>query len=125
MNSPKGFVRQKKIYHILSKRNKETSNVQCFDDMPVEILPDIHLGSTAQRCANRTLASPNKISGKKNLSQKLAPATMTQCESSWRELAFSKNFLFSAALCCAFGGGIWLHNVVNGHCDTPVATRTF
>ena len=35
-------VRQKKIYHVLSSRNKENTNVQYFDDdMPVEILPDM------------------------------------------------------------------------------------
>ena len=39
---PKYFVRQKKIYTILSSRNKECSNVDHFDeDMPVELLPDV------------------------------------------------------------------------------------
>jgi hypothetical protein len=37
-------VRQKKIYSILSSRNRECSNVQHFSDVPVEFLPDM-LGS--------------------------------------------------------------------------------
>ena len=36
------YVRQKKIYSILSSRNKECSNVDHFDnDMPIELLPDM------------------------------------------------------------------------------------
>ena len=36
------LVRQKKIYSILSTRNKDCSNVDHFDDdMPVELLPDL------------------------------------------------------------------------------------
>ena len=34
-------VRQKKIYSVLSSRNRECSNVGHFDDVPVEFLPDI------------------------------------------------------------------------------------
>ena len=35
------YVRQKKIYSVLSSRNRECSNVGHFDDVPVELLPDI------------------------------------------------------------------------------------
>ena len=35
------YVRQKKIYSVLSSRNRECSNVGYFDDVPVEFLPDI------------------------------------------------------------------------------------
>ena len=35
------FVRQKKIYSVLSSRNRECSNVGHFDDVPVEFLPDM------------------------------------------------------------------------------------
>ena len=36
------YVRQKKIYYILSARNRSLSNVDHFDeDMPVELLPDM------------------------------------------------------------------------------------
>ena len=34
-------VRQKKIYSVLSSRNRECSNVQHFGDVPVEFLPDM------------------------------------------------------------------------------------
>ena len=34
-------ARQKKIYSILSARNRECSNVQYLDDVPVEFLPDM------------------------------------------------------------------------------------
>ena len=34
-------VRQKKVYSILSSRNRECSNAGHFDDVPVEILPDM------------------------------------------------------------------------------------
>eukprot|EP00571_Detonula_confervacea_P011998 CAMPEP_0172306308 /NCGR_PEP_ID=MMETSP1058-20130122/7406_1 /TAXON_ID=83371 /ORGANISM="Detonula confervacea, Strain CCMP 353" /LENGTH=206 /DNA_ID=CAMNT_0013018149 /DNA_START=122 /DNA_END=742 /DNA_ORIENTATION=+ len=34
-------VRQKKIYSLLSLRNRKWSNVQYFDDIPVELLPDM------------------------------------------------------------------------------------
>ena len=34
-------VRQKKIYSVLSSRNRECSNVQSMDDVPVEFLPDM------------------------------------------------------------------------------------
>lgn len=34
-------VRQKKIYSILSSRNNECSNVKHFDNVPVELLPDM------------------------------------------------------------------------------------
>lgn len=40
-------VRQQKIYHVLSSRNKECSNVQHLDDVPIEFLPDM-LGSIQQ-----------------------------------------------------------------------------
>lgn len=40
-------ARQKKIYSILSFRNSKGSNVQHFDDVPVEFLPDM-LGSIQQ-----------------------------------------------------------------------------
>ena len=33
--------RQKKIYHVLSSRNKECTNAQHFGDAPVEFLPDM------------------------------------------------------------------------------------
>ena len=35
------YVRKKKIYSVLSSRNRECSNVGHFDDVPVEFLPDI------------------------------------------------------------------------------------
>jgi len=35
------LVRQKKIYSILSKRNKSSSNVVHLEDVPVELLPDM------------------------------------------------------------------------------------
>jgi len=35
------FVRQKKIYSILSSRNRDCSNVEHFDNVPVELLPDM------------------------------------------------------------------------------------
>ena len=35
------FVRQKKIYSVLSLRNRNCSNVGHFDDVPVEFLPDM------------------------------------------------------------------------------------
>jgi len=35
------YVRQKKIYSVLSKRNRELSNVGHFEDVPVEILPNM------------------------------------------------------------------------------------
>ena len=45
------YVRQKKIYLILSQRNKNSSNVDHFDDdMPVELLPGVLL--TIQKFAN-------------------------------------------------------------------------
>jgi len=34
-------VRQKKIYSVLSSRNRDCSNVKHFEDIPVEILPDM------------------------------------------------------------------------------------
>jgi len=35
-------VRQKKIYHVISSRNRSMSNVDHFDDdMPIELLPDM------------------------------------------------------------------------------------
>ena len=34
-------LRQKKIYRVLSARNRECSNVQHFGDLPVEILPEM------------------------------------------------------------------------------------
>src|SRR6056300_1287377 len=34
-------VRQKKIYSVLSSRNRQCSNVGHFDDVPVEFLPDM------------------------------------------------------------------------------------
>ena len=40
-------VRQQKIYHVLSSRNKECSNVQHLDDVPIEFLPYM-LGSIQQ-----------------------------------------------------------------------------
>ena len=50
-------LRQKKIYNVLSERNRECSNVQHFGDLPVEILPemlasveqysDYHVGESA------------------------------------------------------------------------------
>ena len=50
-------VRQKKICHVLSFRNRECSNVKHFDDVPIEFLPDMltsiqqyseyHLGESA------------------------------------------------------------------------------
>ena len=33
--------RQKKIYRILSHRNRECSNVQHFSDVPIELLPEM------------------------------------------------------------------------------------
>ena len=45
------FVREKKIYSILSQRNKNSSNVDHFDDdMPVELLPVVL--ATIQKFAN-------------------------------------------------------------------------
>ena len=35
------WMRSKKIYSILSSRNRDNSNVKHFDDVPVEILPDM------------------------------------------------------------------------------------
>lgn len=35
------FVRQKKVYSILSDRNQRCSNVKYFEDVPVELLPEI------------------------------------------------------------------------------------
>ena len=35
------YVRQKKVYSILSRRNRNCSNVGHFDDVPVELLPDM------------------------------------------------------------------------------------
>ena len=35
------YVRQKKIYTVLSTRNRNCSNVGNFDDLPVELLPDM------------------------------------------------------------------------------------
>ena len=35
------YVRQKKIYSILSSRNRNCSNVDHFEDLPVELLPDM------------------------------------------------------------------------------------
>lgn len=35
------FVRQKKVYSILSDRNQSCSNVNYFEDVPVEFLPEI------------------------------------------------------------------------------------
>jgi len=35
------FVRQKKIYSVLSKRNRDCSNVKHFDEVPVELLPNM------------------------------------------------------------------------------------
>lgn len=35
------YVRQKKLYSILSSRNRECSNVGHFDDVPVELLPNM------------------------------------------------------------------------------------
>ena len=40
-NFGQAAVRQKKIYHILSSRNRECSNVQDLDDVPTEFLPDL------------------------------------------------------------------------------------
>ena len=40
-------VRQKKIYYMISERNRKCSNVQHFDRVPVEYLPDM-LGSIQQ-----------------------------------------------------------------------------
>jgi len=45
------YVRQKKIYSILSSRNRDCSNVDHFDeDMSVELLPDML--TSIQRCSN-------------------------------------------------------------------------
>jgi len=38
---PSFLARQKKIYSLLSSRNRNLSNVQYFDDIPVELLPDM------------------------------------------------------------------------------------
>ena len=35
------YVRQKKVYSVLSSRNRGCSNVGHFDDVPVELLPDM------------------------------------------------------------------------------------
>ena len=35
------YVRQKKIYSVLSSRNRDCSNVEHFEDVPVELLPDM------------------------------------------------------------------------------------
>ena len=35
------YVRQKKIYHLLCSRNRNCSNVDYFEDVPVELLPDM------------------------------------------------------------------------------------
>ena len=35
------YVRRKKIYSILSSRNRKYSNVEHFEDVPVELLPDM------------------------------------------------------------------------------------
>ena len=35
------YVRQKKVYSVLSSRNRRCSNVGHFDDVPVELLPDM------------------------------------------------------------------------------------
>ena len=43
-------VRQKKIYSVLSSRNRECSNVGHFDEVPVEFLPDML--SSIQRYSN-------------------------------------------------------------------------
>ena len=45
-----GFVRQKKIYSILSSRNRSWSNTDHFEDVPVEFLPDML--SSIQRYSN-------------------------------------------------------------------------
>jgi hypothetical protein len=34
-------VRQKKVYSVLSSRNRQCSNVGHFDDLPVEVFPDM------------------------------------------------------------------------------------
>ena len=40
VNTDPKYVRQKKIYSILSSRNSDCSNVDHFDeDMPIELLP--------------------------------------------------------------------------------------
>ena len=36
-----GFVRQKKVYSILSARNRNCSNVDHFENVPVELLPNM------------------------------------------------------------------------------------
>jgi len=38
------LVRQKKIYSVLSSRNRDCSNVTHFEDVPVELLPDMLKG---------------------------------------------------------------------------------
>lgn len=35
------YVKHKKIYSVLSSRNRESSNVKHFENVPVEILPDL------------------------------------------------------------------------------------
>ena len=35
------YVREKKIYSVLSTRNRDCSNVKHFEDVPVELLPDM------------------------------------------------------------------------------------
>ena len=44
------FVRQKKIYSILSSRNRTCSNVEHFEDIPIELLP--YMLCSVQRYAN-------------------------------------------------------------------------
>jgi len=44
------FVRHKKIYTILSERNKDDSNVKHFEDIPVELLP--HMIRSIHRYSN-------------------------------------------------------------------------
>jgi len=38
---PAKCVKQKKIYSVLSSRNRDCSNVKHFEDVPVELLPDL------------------------------------------------------------------------------------
>ena len=55
------YVRQKKIYSALSKRNRELSNVGHFEDVPVELLPDML--QSIQRYSHYRVGDPDISQG--------------------------------------------------------------
>ena len=55
------YIRQKKIYTVLSSRNRDCSNVGHFEDVPVELLPD--MSQSIQRYSHYRVGDPDISQG--------------------------------------------------------------